>query len=305
MSGKATMPMKSAGWVLSCAAVFATLTVLFAPSATAQNGTQQNSAQKQMQPKGKAFATPDAAADALYVAAKQNDEQALLGILGPDAKEIVMWQEDPAMREQQRHQFADKYEQMHRLSKEPDHTIALYVGAENWPLPIPLVEYQGAWYFDAEMGKQEIMYRRVGRNEVEALEVCHALIDAEKEFYAGAHQYTVKFVSDGNAHDGLYWKSDGTNKSPIGPYLAHAGISGSGHAETPYHGYFYRIVMNAGSPSGFAVLAFPAEYRSSGVMTFLVNDQGEAQEKDLGKATATAAAKIASYNPDNGWKKVD
>jgi len=306
MSRKAIMRMNPAGWVLVCACIF-TVTITFAgqPAFAQSKSTQQNSSQKQEQPKGKSFATPEAAADALYVAAKQNNEQELMVILGPDAKDIVMWSDDPNQREEQRHQFADKYGQMHRLSKEPDNTVALYVGAENWPLPIPIVEYNGAWYFDADMGKQEIMYRRIGRNETEALEVCHALVDAEKEFYSGSHQYTVKFISDGNSHDGLYWKSEGTNKSPIGPYLAHAGVSGPGSGETPYHGYYYRILLNSGSQSGFAVLAFPAAYRSSGVMTFLVNQNGDAYEKNLGQDTTAAAGEITSYNPDSSWKKAE
>jgi Protein of unknown function (DUF2950) len=305
MLHKTGMQMKPAIWGLSSAVILTIAMAIAAQPAGAQNAAAQNPTQKQEQPKGKAFATADAAADALYVAAKQNDEQALMVILGPDAKEIIMWSDDPRERQEQRHQFADKYEQMHRLSKEPDSTMALYVGAENWPLPIPLVEYNGAWYFEAEMGRQEIMYRRIGRNEVEALEVCHALVDAEKEYHASSHQYTVKFVSDGSSHDGLYWQSDGASKSPIGPYLAHAGVSASGSAGTPYHGYHYKIVMGSGQGGSFAVLAFPAMYRSSGVMTFLMNENGDAYEKDLGKTTATAVGKITSSTPDATWKKAE
>ena len=256
------------------------------------------------QPKGKAFSKPAAAAAALYAAAKRDDETELLVILGPDGKEIVQWSDDPAERQEHRAMFAQRYEQMHRLVREPDNTVALYVGSENWPLPIPLVEYHGAWYFDAELGRQEIRYRRIGNNEMEALEVCRTLVDAEKEYRATAHQYTAKFISSGASHDGLYWKSgDATTRSPIGPYLAHAGVDrpDATHSQ-PFHGYYYRILLQ-GSDT-LAILAFPAEYRSSGVMTFFVNRDGNAYEKDLGEQTATLSNQFSS-SPDSSWKQVE
>ena len=257
------------------------------------------------QPKGKSFAKPEDAAAALYAAARRDDEKELLTILGPDAKEIVEWSDDANERKEQRAFFAQKYEQMHRLLREPDSTVALYVGAENWPLPIPLVKYKGAWYFDADLGQQEIRYRRIGRDEMEAIEVCRALVDAEKEFYASGRQYTAKFMSADNSHDGLYWKStDSSARSPIGPYLAHAGVGeiDGPHAQ-PFYGYYYRILLQG--KDGFAVLAFPAEYRSSGVMTFLVGQDGTAYEKDFGVQTATAATNLASSRPDGSWKRVE
>jgi hypothetical protein len=270
---------------------------------TAQQATTGN-AMPTEQPKGKAFKKPADAAAALYGAARRDDEGELLAILGPDAKAIIMWSEDADQRRKQHSQFADKYERMHRLTREPDHTVALYVGAENWPLPIPIVEYKGAWYFDADLGMQEIRYRRIGRNEMEALEVCHAVADAEREYFANAHAYTSKFISTSSAHDGLYWKStnDGS-RSPIGPYLAHAGVDADGGNTEPFHGYYYRILMQGSD--GFAVVAYPAMYRSSGVMSFLLNSDGTAYEKDLGDQTATAAKQISSARPDNSWKKVE
>ena len=256
-------------------------------------------------PGGKAFAKPEAAAAALYAAAKRNDEAELLVILGPDAKETIHWNDDPAVRQEHRAQFAQKYEQMHRLIKEPDNTVALYVGAENWPLPIPLVEYKGAWYFDVELGQQEIRYRRIGRNEMESLEVCRTLVDAEKEYRGTAHQYTAKFTSGEGSHDGLYWKTtEDATKSPIGPYLAHAGVSGSNPTGSqPFHGYYYRILLQGSDD--LAIIAFPAEYRSSGVMTFLVNQDGKAYEKDLGEQTATSSSQVSSSHVDNSWKQVE
>lgn len=289
------------------------LTGVVAVSADAQAAPQPQTLQLTEQPKGKSFSAPEKAADALYGAAKRNDDAVLLAILGPRGKDLVEWSPDPNERQEQREQFAQKYQQMHRLKHEPDGTIALYVGSENWPLPIPLVEYNGAWYFDSELGKQEVRYRRIGRNELEALEVCRALVDAEKEFYGEEHQYASKFISTGASHDGLYWKTEGNaKKSPIGPYLAHAGAPGAGRQ--PYHGYFYRILLTQSSPGSaggsakagsFAVLAFPAEYSSSGVMTFLVDEDGNAREKDLGQQTGTAAGQITSEISDNTWKPVE
>ena len=278
---------------------------LACPLAWAQQSASAGADSPSSEPKAKAFSKPEEAASSIYAAVKRNDEGELLVILGPDAKDIIQWSDDPAERKEQRDMFAQKYEQMHRLVAEPDKTVALYVGSENWPLPIPLVEYHGAWYFDAELGLQEIRYRRIGSNEMEALEVCRTLIDAEKEYRAAAHQYTANFISSDDSHDGLYWKSaDDAAKSPIGPYLAQAGVTGKDTTQSqPFHGYYYRIRLQ-GSDS-FAILAFPADYRSSGVMTFLVNQDGKAYEKDLGQQTATFSYQISSSDPDNSWKPVE
>jgi hypothetical protein len=297
---------KRATWVIGLAIV---LTAVTAVRAGAQAAPEKQASPVTEQPEGKSFSAPGQAADALYAAAHRNDEADLLVILGPGGKELIEWSNDPHEREAQRQHFAQKYEQMHRLLHEPDGTVALYVGSENWPLPIPLVEYNGAWYFDVGLGKQEVRYRRIGRNELEALEVCHALLDAEKDYYTDAQHYSDKFVSTGGSHDGLYWKTAGNaKKSPIGPYLAHAGVEGANDTgREPYHGYYYRILLtpSTAKAGSFAVLAFPADYRSSGVMTFLMDEDGHAREKDLGENTATAAKQIGSYNPDDSWKSVD
>jgi hypothetical protein len=272
-----------------------------------QKAPRTNSAPVTEQPEGKAFRTPSAAAAALYAAARRDDENEILAILGPGAKKLVTWTDDANERAEERKIFADKYDEMHRLVKEPDDTVALYVGSENWPVPIPIVEYKGKWYFDTSVGEQEILYRQVGRNEMHALEVCHALIDAEKDYHDGAHKYTAKFISDGDSHDGLYWKASANGeKSPIGTYLAHAGVSGSSVTREPYYGYYYRVVLKANSSENggeFAVLAFPAEYHSSGVMTFFVEQDGTAYEKDLGPKTDELAKQISAS--DNTWKKVE
>jgi hypothetical protein len=279
------------------------------PAVGQQSSTAETSSAAEQQ-KGKAFRSPEDAAAALYAAARRDDEAELMVIFGPGCEDIVRWGNDPKFREKQRTEFADKYDQMHRLVKEPDDTVALYVGAENWPLPIPIVEYNGKWYFDTEAGRQELLYRRIGRNEMRALQVSNALVDAEKEYYSEAHNYTTLFVSSSDSHNGLYWPTSGSEqKSPIGPYLAHAGLNGSstGGLE-PYHGYYYRILLTqstAGNGSGFAVLAFPAEYRSSGVKTFFVDGNGNAYEKDLGPNTAEAAKQISSAAADSTWYKVE
>lgn len=280
------------------------LSLASVPVFAQQNAPAKDSSVVTEQPSGRAFRTPVSAAAALYAAARRDDENELLTILGPGAKQLVSWTDDPNERAEERKIFADKYEQMHRLVKEPDDTVALYVGSENWPVPVPIVEYKGKWYFDTELGTQEVRYRQIGRNEMHALEVCNALIDAEKDYYSGQHKYTANFVSDGNSHDGLYWKtSANAQASPIGPYLAHAGAESSKTTE-PYYGYYYRVVLKPDN-AGFAVVAFPAEYRSSGVMSFLVQQDAVAYEKDLGPQTEKAAKQMTDSSPDSTWTKVE
>jgi len=285
------------------------------PAGAQQNAGSGSSSQTDQQGAQRSFSSPEGAAQALCAAARKNDDADLLTILGPDAKDILSWSGDNAANRQARRQyFAKKYDQMHRLVTEPDNTVTLYVGAENWPFPIPLIKENGSWYFDTELGKQEVLYRRVGRNEIEALQVCEALVDAEKEYYTSAHQYTDKFVSTPGARDGLYWQGANGTQSPIGPHLANAGVSETNsEASTPYHGYYYRILLSGarggnlqqGQSTGFFVVAFPADYRSSGVMTFIADENGNEYEKDLGPNTASLAKQIHSLNPTDGWRKTE
>ncbi len=211
---------------------------------------------------------------------------------------------------------------MHRLVKEPDGETTLYVGAGNWPLPIPIVEFRGSWYFDAALGRQEILYRRIGQNEVEAIDALHGIVDAQKEYYAqdpprdGGHEYAAHFDSVQGSRNGLYWSST-NNDSPLGPYLARAGYDRSDRM--PLHGYFYRILtaQGPGAPGGaksylangkmtggFAVVAFPAQYRVSGVKTFIVDQNGVVYERDLGAMTTEIASAMKDYNPTPAWRKV-
>ena len=280
------------------------------------------SASMAQQPGQKTFSSADDASHALVTAAQGNDEKAMLDILGPDGKQIVSSGDD-AEDAQTRANFVQKYQEMHRLVKEPDGTTTLYIGAENWPTPIPLVNKGTAWYFDTDAGKQEILFRRVGRNEMSTIHVCEQLVAAEKEYSAQHSEYAQKIFSDEGQHNGLYWKSaDSQAQSPIGPLVATAFVESSANnrdsAPTPYRGYHYRIltregknapggaksyIQNGKMTAGFAFVAYPAEYRSSGVMTFIVTDDGVVYQKDLGKKTDALAKAMKEYNPDSKWQK--
>jgi hypothetical protein len=276
------------------------------------------------------FASPGDAALAVYNAVKSNDTQALAGILGPDVATILHTGDDVADKALIAN-FINHYNQMNRVVVEPDGTATVYVGAENWPMPIPIVKNSaGAWYFDTESGKKEILYRRVGTNENDAIDVLHTLVEAQREYASGPRDgtkvkhYALKFLSDDGKQNGLYWKTTDTEPpSPIGPLIVSAASEGytatQGH-RTPFHGYYYRILTKQGPAAkggakdylsngqltrGFAFVAYPAEYRNSGVMTFIVNQDGVVFQKDLGQDTAKLAAEMSEYNPDKTWTPID
>ena len=276
-------------------------------------------------PGQKTFSSPEDASNALVTAAQNNDTKAMLDILGPDAKQIVSSGDD-AEDAQGRANFVRRYQQMHRLVKEPDGTTVLYIGAENWPTPIPLVNKGNTWQFDTEAGKKEILYRRVGRNEISTIRVCQELVAAQKEYYSAQHhEYAQKIFSDEGQHNGLYWKaSESEPQSPIGPLVAAAVAEGYAPsrtgAPTPFRGYYYHILTSQGDngpggaksylvngkmTKGFAFVAYPAEYRSSGVMTFIVNQDGVVYQKDLGQQTDELAKDMKEYAPDSGWQKAE
>ncbi len=286
--------------------------------------TQSSAGQTTPRTKQKMFSSAEEAAAALYSAARNHDEDGMLVILGPDAKDVVVWTDDPNDRKADVDLFVEKYGQMHRLVKEPDDETTLYVGAENWPLPIPLIEKNGAWYFDSGLGRQEIVYRRIGENELETIDVLRAMIDAQSDYYSqvagsdGTPQYARRFNSDPGQRNGLYWPgSKEPDESPVGPYLAQASYNRSDRK--PLRGYYFRIlteqgpharggarnyVVNGKLTGGFAFVAFPAEYRASGVKTFLVNQTGAVYEKDLGPRTAQIAKAMTAYDPDSTWTRV-
>ncbi|MGZ4732983.1 MAG: DUF2950 domain-containing protein [Terriglobales bacterium] len=276
------------------------------------------------QPGQKTFSSAEDASNALVAAARNNDEKALLETLGPSGKQIVSSGDD-AEDAESRANFVQRYQEMHRLVTEPDGTTILYIGAHNWPTPIPLVSKAKLWYFDTEAGKKEILYRRIGRNELSAIRVCQELVATQKEYSAQHSEYAQKIFSDEGQHNGLYWKAaDGEPQSPIGPLVAAAVAKGYGKslegAPTPYRGYYYLILTRQGKNAsggpknylvdgkmteGFAFVAYPAQYRSSGVMTFIVNENGTVFEKDLGTKTDVLAKDMTEYNPGSGWQKAE
>lgn len=271
----------------------------------------------------KTFSSCHMAGKALVAALKNNDEKALLEILGPAGKEIIS-SGDPTQDADNRADLVKRYDEMHRMVKEPDGTTTLYLGAENWPMPIPLVEKSGSWYFDTEAGKREILYRRVGRNEISTIRVLKELVAAEKDYNSSHHEYAQKITSAPGEQDGLYWQtSQGQPQSPIGPLVAAAVAEGyrptsDGEPQSPYRGYYYHVLTRQGASApggaksyiengkmtgGFAFVAYPAEYRSSGVMTFIVDRAGVVYRRDLGPNTTTIAKAMKAYNRDTTWSK--
>ena len=299
-------------------AAFALSLALLVPRSFAQQGNE------------KTFASPGDAVLALYNAVKSGDQPTLNAILGSNANQVLHTGDEVADKKMAT-DFIRRYDQMHRVVIEPDQTVTLYVGAENWPMPIPIVKNSsGAWYFDTESGMKEILFRRVGANENDAIEVLDTLVAAQREYASTlqdgdkAKHYALRFVSDEGKHNGLYWKtSDNETPSPIGPLLVDA--AGQGYdiqqgKHAPFHGYYYRMLTAQGAAAkggahsylvngelvrGFAFVAYPAEYRNSGVMTFIVNQDGVVYEKDLGQDTDKLAAGMSEYNPDNTWMPAD
>jgi hypothetical protein len=278
------------------------------------------------EPGQKTYPSAEEASQALFAAASKNDQKAMLEVLGKDGSKIIQ-SGDPKEDEEARNNFIQKFQVMHRLVEEPDATTTLYIGAENWPMTIPLVNRVGKWYFDTDAARQEIVFRRVGKNELSAIRVCAELAAAQKNYFAKNNEYAEKFVSDDGKQNGLYWPTTGTTgtagESPIGPLVANAGsLSGltMDSGAEPFRGYFFRILNRQGGKAsggslnyvgngkmtkGFAFVAYPAVYRDSGVMTFIISQDGVVYEKDLGKQTVEKAKAMKSYDPDQSWKKSD
>jgi hypothetical protein len=284
-------------------------------SVLAQNAQQKN------------FATPEDAVVALVDATKADDTRALRSLFGADGDKVIA-SGDPVMDQRGREVFLVAYgERAALMTVDPSREI-LYIGNEDWPFPIPLVKENQAWRFDTAAGAQEILYRRIGRNELTTIRVCQAYVDAQQEYAGKAHDgkavgvYAQKIASTAGRHDGLYWKSDDPEQlSPLGDFAAEAAAEGYPHGAgqtTPYHGYYFRILTSEGPASGgrsylingqmrngFALIAYPAVYGVSGVMSFIVNQDSQVYEKDLGPTTSTVAAGIDRYDPSSGWTKVE
>jgi hypothetical protein len=272
----------------------------------------------------KTFPTASAAAAALVAASRSDDEAELLAILGPDGKDLIS-SGDPVADKHSRESFVKLYTEKHSLSSEAQGFKTLSVGPNSWPMPIPIVRDGTVWYFDSARGKQEILDRRIGENELGAIAVCEGYVAAQKEYASKGHDglpaglYAQRLVSTEGKHDGLYWPvKAGEKESPMGPAVADASAEGYpvGGGPSPYHGYYYRLLKEQGPAAdggaksylvdgklsgGFALLAYPANYGVGGVMTFMVNQDGTILQKDLGDDTETLAKAITAYNPSEDW----
>lgn len=280
--------------------------------------------------KQRTFASPEEAVEALVTALRSNDVNALEAIFGPGSRDLFI-SGDPVKDQSGRDQFVKLYGEKNRLEETAD-KVFLSVGDDDWPLPIPIVKRDALWRFDAKEGMDEILARRIGRNELSVIQTCLAYVDAQKEYALkdrdrdGLLKYAQKFMSDQGKKDGLYWEvKEGEEQSPLGPLVAAAqevGYTGRrpGGKPVPYHGYYYRILKAQGEHAsggsyeyvvkgkmigGFALVAYPAQYGSSGIMTFIVNHDGVVYEKDLSDNTENAALAMKLFNPDGTWKKAE
>jgi Protein of unknown function (DUF2950) len=274
------------------------------------------------------FTTPEDAVSALVEAAKSQDQKGLLTVLGPDGKAIVS-SGDPVADANARDSFVSAYDAKHDLELEGDGSQTLIIGNDDWPFPIPLIDKGGKWQFDAATGVDEILRRRIGRNELAAIEVSLAYVQAQNEYASldpaglGPHVYAQRIVSRPEKKDGLYWPTaEDEPPSPLGELAAKAAAEGykPGNTPIPYHGYYYRILTRQGTNApggtydylakgkmigGFALVAYPAQYGNSGIMTFIVNQDGTVFQKDLGPQSDKLARKIEAFDPDSTWTKVD
>jgi hypothetical protein len=280
-------------------------------------------------PSAKMFASPDDAGYALLAAAKSGDQDSVVGILGPDSKEIVS-SGDSVEDKNAAETFATDYGTMHRWRKIEGGAQVLLVGADNFAFPIPLKKNgSGQWFFDSAAGKDEVLSRRIGRNELTIIDTCRAVADAQNQYFSEFHdgettkQYAMKFLSDPGKHNGLYWESpEGQPQSPLGPLVAFAaseGYSAKPDAHMPFHGYYFRMlkgqsdkapggskayIVDGKMVGGFALVAYPTEYGNSGVMTFIINQDGLLLQKDLGNKTTETAMAMNEYDPDAGWNPI-
>lgn len=298
------------------------LIILLAPSNRAEDTAGGKAPQK-------TFASPADAGAAFFEAAKSGDQSALLAIFGPDGKD-VLFTGDAVKDKDNLKDFVAAYSQMNRWGKIKAGGEVLYLGADNYPFPIPLDQNpSGQWYFDTAAGKDEILARRIGKGELTAIAACGAIADAQQQYFSHIHdgdqvrQYAQKFVSDAGKQNGLYWPApEGQAQSPLGQlgdFAKAAGYTNAGDKPQPFNGYYFRILtkqgdkakggardylVNANMTGGFAILAYPSEYRNSGIMTFIVGKDGIIYQKDLGEKTTDVATVMTEYNPGDGWDRV-
>lgn len=279
----------------------------------------------------KSFPSPDEAVKTLIDTLKAKNQRELIAIFGPGSKNLIS-SGDEVADNKNRDRFVKLYEEKNKLEQAGENKAVLYVGNEDWPLPIPLVKKGKSWFFNTKEGKQEIISRRIGKNELSAIQVCLAFVDAQREYAVNDYDgdklinYAQKFVSEPGKKDGLYWETkEGEEPSPLGPFIAAAreeGYSTKKFAEKPmpYHGYYYKILTAQGENApggvrnymvnnkmigGFALVAYPALYGNSSIMTFMVNQDGKVFEKNLGKNTSDIVRVMEMFNPDKTWKKIE
>jgi hypothetical protein len=280
------------------------------------------------QAKQKTFETPEAAVGALVQALRNHSEKELLTLLGPGSAALISSGDEVEDKEQSA-KFIRHYDEKNRLENAGDRKMILHVGNTDWPFPIPIVKTGKNWRFDTKLGQDEILSRRIGRNELAAIQTCLAIVDAQREYATmdregdGLLKYAQKFQSDKGKRDGLYWEpAPGEKPSPLGPLVAEAQSKGYRKEEkpVPYNGYFFRILTAQGKDAhggaysylvkgkmvgGFALAAYPATYGVSGVKTFIVNHEGVVYEKDLGPKTAESTKSMKAFNPDKTWEKAE
>jgi Protein of unknown function (DUF2950) len=272
------------------------------------------------------FKTPDDAAAALVQAVRINDNRSILSVLGPDGSQIAS-SGDPTEDKNIREKFVSAYDAKHQLTMEGDNKAVLVIGSDDFPFPIPLMRAGGVWKFDTAAGRQEILSRRIGRNELNAIQASLAYYDAQHEYAekdrmgSGVRAYAQRIVSNPGKKDGLYWPAQGGDESPLGELVANAAHDGysTGGERAPFHGYYYKILTKQGPAAkggeldyvvrgnmigGFALVAYPAVYGNSGIMTFVVNHDGVIYQKDLGPRTSRVAERMNSFDPGSGWETV-
>jgi hypothetical protein len=283
-----------------------------------------------VQVKQKSFPSAEEAVKALVSALKNNDDKELVAIFGTEGEDVIS-SGDPVADKDRRERFLNKFEEKNSLISQKN-SATLILGQDEWPFPIPVVKKGQKWSFDTAKGKEEILNRRIGENELDTIETCLAIVDAQREYAMmdvdgdGILEYAGKIMSDPGKKNGLYWETkEGEEPSPIGPLLAEAKKEGYGEkkasdAPAPYHGYYYHFLKGQGKNAaggayeynvhgrlfgGFALVAYPAKYGNSGVMTFIVNHDGVVYQKDFGKDTTKSAEAMNIFDPDKTWKKVE
>ncbi|MBI4776023.1 MAG: DUF2950 domain-containing protein [Deltaproteobacteria bacterium] len=275
----------------------------------------------------KSFSSPEEAVASLVAAVHGHDIPGMTAILGPGSEELVS-SGDHAADKVNREKFLKAYEQKNRLQEETPGKVTLYIGVNDWPMPIPIVKADAKWAFDAREGREEILNRRIGRNELYIIDVLHAYVDAQHEYAtrdregAGAVEFAERLVSTHGKHDGLYWEvKEGEDPSPLGPLVAQAAEEGYANEDlSPFHGYYFKILKKQGEHAnggafdyvvqgkmilGFGLVAYPAEYGNSGIMTFIVNQEGVIHQKNLGEDTKDIAQAMDVFDPDASWTRAE